>query len=106
MSEAAANKFAKSLFCKVTGYCNTNDSYHQTALSDEGNGPFLAMEGALKMSGLIPSDISYINMHGTGTQNNDNAEGNALQRVFQSKLSEAEFYQIIHRAYVRRERCY
>ncbi|HMT28364.1 MAG TPA: beta-ketoacyl-[acyl-carrier-protein] synthase family protein [Bacteroidia bacterium] len=82
MSEAAANKFAKSLFCKVTGYCNTNDSYHQTALSDEGNGPFLAMEGALKMSGLTPSDISYINMHGTGTQNNDNAEGNALQRVF------------------------
>lgn len=82
MSEKAASKFNATPICEVSGYCNTNDSHHQTALSDEGNGPFLAMEGALKMSGLKTTDISYINMHGTGTQNNDNAEGRAVERIF------------------------
>ncbi|HET6244624.1 MAG: beta-ketoacyl-[acyl-carrier-protein] synthase family protein [Bacteroidetes bacterium] len=82
MSEKAAEAFSASPLCELTGYCNTNDSFHQTALSDEGNGPYLAMMGALKMSNLKTSEISYINMHGTGTQNNDNAEGKAVERVF------------------------
>lgn len=82
MSEQLVKKFSAKKLCEVTGYCNTNDSFHQTALSDDGNGPFLAMEGALKMSKLKTSDISYINMHGTGTQNNDNAEGKAVERIF------------------------
>lgn len=68
--------------CELTGYCNTNDAHHQTALSETGNGPYLAMQGALEMSGIKASDIDYINMHGTGTQNNDSAEGNALSRIF------------------------
>ena len=82
VSEKIAKQWNLQLLCELTGYCNTNDSHHQTALSDEGNGPFLAMTGALKMSGLKTSDIDYINMHGTGTQNNDNAEGKAIERVF------------------------
>jgi 3-oxoacyl-[acyl-carrier-protein] synthase I len=82
VSEKIAEEWNLTKLCKITGYCNTNDSYHQTALSDEGNGPYLAMAGALKMSGLQPGDIDYINMHGTGTQNNDNAEGKAIERVF------------------------
>ena len=40
------------------------------------------MKGALEMSKLNPSEIDYINMHGTGTQNNDQAEGRALERIF------------------------
>lgn len=82
MNEKAVKVFNSEILCTVSGYCNTNDAHHQTALSDEGNGPYLAMEGALRMSGLQPSDIDYINMHGTGTQNNDSAEGKAVTRIF------------------------
>ncbi len=66
----------------LSGYCNANDAYHQTASSPEGTGSYLAMSGALKKSGLKPGDIDYINLHGTGTQNNDIAEGTAIKRLF------------------------
>lgn len=82
MSAKVMKELSATSWCKVHGYANTNDSFHQTALSDEGNGPFLAMQGALKMCNLKPEDIDYINMHGTGTQNNDNAEGKAVERIF------------------------
>ena len=67
----------------LSGYCNANDAYHQTASSPDGTGSFLAMSGALKKSGLKPQDIDYINLHGTGTQNNDIAEGTAIKRLFE-----------------------
>ena len=82
MTKETAEALNATLYCKVTGYANTNDAFHQTALSDEGNGPYLAMLGALEMSGLEPAAIDYINMHGTGTQNNDSSEGTAIQRIF------------------------
>ncbi|MEO6540039.1 MAG: beta-ketoacyl-[acyl-carrier-protein] synthase family protein [Ferruginibacter sp.] len=66
----------------LSGYCNANDAYHQTASSPDGTGSYLAMSGALKKSGLKPEDIDYINLHGTGTQNNDIAEGTAIRRLF------------------------
>ena len=66
----------------LSGYCNANDAYHQTASSPDGTGSYLAMSGALKKSGLKPEDIDYINLHGTGTQNNDIAEGTAIKRLF------------------------
>lgn len=72
-----------NIYCTLSGYCNRNDAYHQTASSPDGRGSFLAMQGALAMGGLQPADIDYINLHGTGTQNNDMAEGTAIQRLFQ-----------------------
>ncbi len=66
----------------LSGYCNANDAYHQTASSPDGIGSYLAMSGALKKAGLQTSDIDYINLHGTGTQNNDIAEGTAIKRLF------------------------
>jgi 3-oxoacyl-[acyl-carrier-protein] synthase-1 len=66
----------------LSGYCNANDAYHQTASSPDGTGSYLAMKGALQKSGLQPEDIDYINLHGTGTQNNDIAEGTAIKRIF------------------------
>lgn len=70
------------VMCRLSGYANTNDAFHQTALSEEGEGPYLAMTQALASSGLSPTDIGYINMHGTGTVNNDSAEGTAIRRIF------------------------
>jgi len=82
VSERVAAGLQKALYCTLSGYCNANDAYHQTASSPDGTGSFMAMEGALKMSGVKPEDIGYINLHGTGTQNNDNSEGTAIKRLF------------------------
>ena len=69
----------------LSGYANANDAYHQTASSPEGNGNYQAMKGALDMAGLEPSAINYINVHGTGTPNNDVSEGMAIMRLFGEK---------------------
>lgn len=66
----------------LSGYANANDAYHQTASSPEGNGNYQAMKGALEMAGLEPAEIDYINVHGTGTPNNDLSEGTAMMRLF------------------------
>ena len=72
--------------CKLSGYANRCDAYHQTASSPEGEGAFRAMQAALQSAQLQPSDISYINAHGTGTPNNDESEGKAMMRVFGDKV--------------------
>ncbi|MBP8849013.1 MAG: beta-ketoacyl-[acyl-carrier-protein] synthase family protein [Breznakibacter sp.] len=76
----------RKAYCKVAGFANTNDAFHQTASSAEGIGPFKAMEQALKMSSLKPEEISYINVHGTGTNNNDSSEGSAIKALFNNNL--------------------
>ena len=82
VSEKVAATLKNKPTITLSGYCNANDAYHQTASSPDGTGSYLAMSGALKQSGLKPSDIDYINLHGTGTQNNDIAEGTAIKRLF------------------------
>lgn len=86
ISENIANKLKKQPVCTLSGYCNANDAYHQTASSPDGTGSFLAMKGALAKAGLSPSAIDYINLHGTGTQNNDIAEGTAIKLLFGSSF--------------------
>ncbi|HRP33420.1 MAG TPA: beta-ketoacyl-[acyl-carrier-protein] synthase family protein [Agriterribacter sp.] len=83
VSEKAARTLNMSPVGTLSGYCNANDAYHQTASSPDGTGSYLAMKGALQQSGLQPADIDYINLHGTGTQNNDIAEGTAIKILFQ-----------------------
>jgi 3-oxoacyl-(acyl-carrier-protein) synthase len=83
VSEKVAKTLTKAPYCKLAGYKNSNDAYHQTASSPDGTGSYLAMKGALAKSGLQPGDIDYINLHGTGTPNNDSAEGTAITRVFE-----------------------
>jgi len=72
----------KKVLAYVKGYANANDAFHQTASSEYGDGATLAMEQALKVAGLQPSEIDYINAHGTATGNNDLSEGRAILRVF------------------------
>lgn len=81
-SEASAKKENKEIYCEISGYANANDAYHQTASSPNGYGPYLAMKEALEVSGLNPSQIDYINAHGTGTDNNDLTEGLAIEKIF------------------------
>jgi 3-oxoacyl-(acyl-carrier-protein) synthase len=73
-------------FAKVSGYANTNDAFHQTASSPEGRGSYSAMKKALQMADLENTDIDYINLHGTGTLNNDLSEGTAIKRLFTDNL--------------------
>jgi 3-oxoacyl-(acyl-carrier-protein) synthase len=81
-SEKTAFLPGKTIYAELTGYSNVCEAYHPTATSDLGEGPYLAMENAIKMAGLALSDIDYINAHGTGTVNNDSSEGLAIERLF------------------------
>ncbi|MEJ7766928.1 MAG: beta-ketoacyl-[acyl-carrier-protein] synthase family protein [Chitinophagaceae bacterium] len=82
VSERVAASAKMKIYCELSGYCNANDAFHQTASSPDGTGSFLAMQGALQRSGIHPSQIDYINLHGTGTHNNDIAEGTAVKNLF------------------------
>ena len=73
-------------YCHLAGYANSNDAHHQTASSAEGDGAYLAMRDALKMANISPSEVSYINAHGTGTGNNDASESAAFVRLFGDRV--------------------
>ena len=81
-SETLVTQHNKNVLAYLSGYGNANDAFHQTASSDTGDGAFLAMQKALKLSNLAPSQIDYINAHGTATPNNDLSESIAIQRLF------------------------
>lgn len=84
--EEALNKRQGKPLTEIIGYANANDAYHQTASSPEGYGATLAIQQAIAMSGLTPSQVDYINMHGTGTPNNDLSEGMATVAVFGNQV--------------------
>lgn len=81
-TEQTAQKRGVKPLCRLAGYGNACDAFHQTASSPNGDGAVLAMREALNMASLQPSDIDYINAHGTGTPNNDESESNAIKQVF------------------------
>lgn len=81
-SEEIVQKENKKVLAYLSGYGNANDAHHQTASSENGQGAYLAMEQALKISGLSKEEIDYINVHGTATPNNDLSEGIAMIRIF------------------------
>ncbi|QQX77873.1 MULTISPECIES: beta-ketoacyl-[acyl-carrier-protein] synthase family protein [Aequorivita] len=87
-SDAVVKAENKKVLAYVKGYGNANDAFHQTASSDNGDGATLAMEKALKVANLKPSEIDYINAHGTATGNNDLSEGRAILRIFGDEMPE------------------
>ena len=85
-SEDSAIARGAQILGYIGGYANACDAFHQTASSDNGEGAFLAMQGAINMAGLQPSDIDYVNAHGTATPNNDLSESAALRRLFGMRM--------------------
>jgi len=74
------------IYAEVVGYGLSGDAYHVTAPHPEGFGAYRAMEMALKKAGMTPSDIDYINAHGTSTMA-DTIELGSVKRLFGDAIS-------------------
>ncbi|MBZ0303387.1 MAG: beta-ketoacyl-ACP synthase II, partial [Anaerolineae bacterium] len=70
------------ILAEIVGYGSTSDAFHPTAPDPEGKGASKAIQQALHDAGLNPSDIHYINAHGTATALNDVMETIAVKRAF------------------------
>jgi 3-oxoacyl-[acyl-carrier-protein] synthase II len=79
--EHALGRGARPL-AMVAGYATTADAFHVSAPLEDGSGAAAAMSRALAKGGIDPSEIDYINAHGTGTPLNDASETRAIKTVF------------------------
>ncbi len=82
--ETAESAVRRGVFSKlrVCGYGSSADAYHLTAPHPEGEGLVRAINFALNQAGIQPSDIAFVNAHGTSTPDNDKVEGRTLLKVF------------------------
>jgi 3-oxoacyl-[acyl-carrier-protein] synthase II len=70
------------IYAELVGYGMSADAYHITAPSEDGDGPFRVMNQALTSAGIQPSQVDYINAHGTSTPHGDKVESIAIRRTF------------------------
>lgn len=68
-----------TIYGEVVGYGSNSDAYHMTAPLPDGSGAGEAMLQAIKMAGIQPEDVDYINAHGTSTPTNDSGETTAIK---------------------------
>src|SRR5262245_15692339 len=77
-----ALKRGAKIYAEVLGYAANGDAYHMTAPAPEGEGAARCMRLSLKDAGITPSEVDYINAHGTSTEYNDTNETQAIKKVF------------------------
>ncbi|MEM9379265.1 MAG: beta-ketoacyl-ACP synthase II [Planctomycetota bacterium] len=77
-----AKKRGAKIYAEVKGYGSTDDAFHITAPKEDGAGPARAMSDALRHGGIDPTNVQYVNAHGTSTAYNDSIETTAIKRVF------------------------
>lgn len=74
-----ARRRGAQIYAEISGYGATCDAYHRVRLEDTGEEPARAMRLALEAAGRSPSDVGYVNLHGTSTLLNDRIETQALK---------------------------
>lgn len=79
--ERARARGAK-IYAEVKGYASTDDAFHITAPKEDGAGPARAMSRALRDAGVDPTEVDYVNAHGTSTKYNDAIETRAIKTAF------------------------
>jgi len=87
-----AKKRGAHIYAEVVGYGQTGDAYDVVAPDPEGKGAIKAMEFALKDAGMKPSDIQYVNTHGTSTGLGDKAESHAVAKIFGDRHQNPNLY--------------
>lgn len=78
-SLSSAQKRGATILAELVGYGSTSDAFHMTAPSEDGSGAGEAMKMAMEQAAIKPSQIDYINAHGTSTPTNDSAETVAIK---------------------------
>ena len=77
-----AKKRGAPILAEIVGYGMSGDAYHITSPSENGDGAFRVMRNAIRNAGIEPSQIDYINAHGTSTEVGDKTETVAIKRAF------------------------
>ncbi|PKP82637.1 MAG: beta-ketoacyl-[acyl-carrier-protein] synthase II [Alphaproteobacteria bacterium HGW-Alphaproteobacteria-18] len=77
-----AKKRGAKIYAEVVGYGLTGDAHHITAPAEGAEGGYRAMKMALKNAGIDPTEIDYVNAHGTSTPKGDEGEAGAVERAF------------------------
>ena len=77
-----ARRRGAAIYAEIVGYGMSSDAYHMTAPSEDGDGARRVMAMAVRKAGIAPSDVDYINAHGTSTPYNDRLETLAIRNCF------------------------